>query len=172
MTTINKLTIIFGLTIGLIVLISCQNESLYETENAQQIDLKSSTQKDEASKIDHLLTKLRPSIDSKSKKIGDFEAMTFEIVRNNDTGEITIENIKAEPYFPLNTNINKTGGYQIDCDMGGDGSNDWSDSCGGAYSCGKLAKKCLDAGGATACAQKATNSNYNSVKLIYVANLK
>ncbi|MFV0247805.1 MAG: hypothetical protein ACK5H1_02435 [Tenacibaculum sp.] len=37
--------------------------------------------------------------------------------------------------------------YKVSCSMGGDGSKNWTKYCSGAYSCGSLSKKCLDAGG-------------------------
>lgn len=35
----------------------------------------------------------------------------------------------------------------VACDRGGDGSDDWTNTCNGAVSCGKMIKKCLDQGG-------------------------
>ncbi|KAB1155310.1 hypothetical protein F7018_12615 [Tenacibaculum aiptasiae] len=47
------------------------------------------------------------------------------------------------------------GGYQVDCDRGGDGSNNWSKTCNGKWSCAKLIAKCLNEGGcATICQQQ------------------
>ncbi|CAL2076621.1 hypothetical protein [Tenacibaculum sp. 190524A02b] len=43
--------------------------------------------------------------------------------------------------------------YKVSCEMGGTGSQNWTKTCSSAWKCGKLAKKCLDAGGcATVCA--------------------
>lgn len=45
--------------------------------------------------------------------------------------------------------------YQVDCDRGGTGSDNWSEDCDGKWSCGKLIAKCLDEGGcATICQQR------------------
>jgi len=45
--------------------------------------------------------------------------------------------------------------YQVDCDRGGDGSDNWSEECDGKWSCGKLIAKCLDEGGcSTICQQR------------------
>ncbi len=45
--------------------------------------------------------------------------------------------------------------YQVECDRGGDGKDDWSKDCDGKWSCGKLIAKCLDEGGcATICKQR------------------
>ncbi|MBA6156773.1 hypothetical protein H3Z83_09625 [Tenacibaculum sp. S7007] len=74
--------------------------------------------------------------------------------KENETIEYLQSKEKEFPYpIYLSGKTAKAEGYTVSCEMGGTGSDNWSEDCSSAWKCGKLAKKCLDAGGcATVCA--------------------
>jgi hypothetical protein len=159
-----KSMVLFVFTVSL-CFYGCQTETIEDTKSEESLNLKAAMQIDEAVKIDKLLADLKPTLDNVSKTLGVFEVMTFEVVKNFETGEIYIENLKSEPFVGIDRQYKS--GYQVDCDLGGSG--DWSESCNGTYSCGGLIKKCLDAGGcATTCANKSSEGHFGSVKINYL----
>ena len=62
-----------------------------------------------------------------------------------------LKTTEKEPSFFIieeGNNTKKTSGsYTITCDNGGDGSDDWTKTCNGKISCGKLLYECINGGG-------------------------
>lgn len=151
---------------GILSVISCQNsDSAAEEVQASQIER-------DAAKIDKLLAEKEPSFVQKAPNIEDYKILTFEVVKNLKTNEISIQNEQVVEFYPLDKNLdylNRTSSssYQVDCD---NGDKSWSKSCDGKLSCGRLIAKCLDEGGcATICAQqKSTERLYSSVLVTYI----
>lgn len=162
--TFNQIAYLLLLITSILTVASCQDQMHFEFEDTHVTN-------DDIRKIDQLLTDIKPLLALKSENIGNLEALTFEVVKNNHTGAITIENIKTEAYLPFDKLPKNSASYQVDCNLGG--TDDWSESCSGAMACAKLVKQCLDAGGcATIYTQKSSQDHFNSVKMIYLKNLK
>lgn len=153
------------------IAMSCQNEKVQPEEEMSQLEI-------DAAKIDKLLEEARPDLAEQASKMNDDKVITFEVVKNLKTNEITIENIKQVNFFPIPIASEKTpefteAEYQVDCD---NGDSSWSKSCGGKWSCGKLIAKCLDEGGcATICQQqqqKSTERLFASVEVTFIPSSK
>jgi len=151
---------------------SCQEERVIETE---QLNLQQSLEND-AKTINALLAELKLKLIFQSKQLSELERISFEIVKNKSTNEITVEKMETFRFFPMADKSEyysqtRGGGYQVDCDLGGNG--DWTESCSGTYSCGRLIARCLDEGGcATTCQQQmAEGIEFASVLIIYVPEM-
>ncbi|QMU64326.1 MAG: hypothetical protein GKR88_08530 [Flavobacteriaceae bacterium] len=164
------LLLILTLTVSSLVFVSCENEQISPEQNISQVDI-------DTKKIDKLLENYKPSLVDKASKISDDKLITFEVVKNLKTNEISIENEQVVSFFPIDERSSYynhlADGYQVDYDRGGDGSNNWSASCYGKWSCGKLIAKCLDQGGcATICQapqeERSTERIYSSVLVTYL----
>ncbi|WP_034060545.1 hypothetical protein [Lacinutrix jangbogonensis] len=163
--------LLLALTFSSIVFVSCQNEEVNPEQELTQID-------SDASKIDKLLVDYKSNLVKKASTLKDDQIITFEVVKNLKTGEITIQNQKVVSFFPIDeksTYYNKiSDSYQVSCDRGGGGSDDWSKDCDGKWSCGKLIAACLDEGGcSTICEQEMSKTGnieklYSSVEITYI----
>lgn len=167
MKTIKKIAI---LCIIMFQLLSCINEKP-ESIQSQLDDYKHADI--EVKTINKLLENIRPSLQAWSSKLKEFEFITFEVVKNMNTDEITLANFKATEIFPISTvdayykSARST--YIVSCDNEGDG-DDWEEECSGIASCGALVKKCFEEGGcAQICENKSTSEvQYASVELIFL----
>lgn len=163
------LLLILILTVSSLVFVSCQNEQIPSGQDISQVDI-------DAKKIDELLENYKPSLIDKASKITDDKVITFEIVKNLKTNEIAIKNEQIVSFFPIDERSSYynriSAEYQIDCNLGGDGSNNWSESCDGKWSFGKLIARCLDQGGcATICQspqERSVEKIYSSVLITYL----
>jgi hypothetical protein len=71
--------------------------------------------------------------------------------KSTDLVKVT-QTVEKEPEFFIiedSNTANKVDGdtYTVTCDNGGDGSDDWTETCDGKFSCGKLLYKCLNGEG-------------------------
>lgn len=69
--------------------------------------------------------------------------------KSTDLVEVT-HSIEKEPdFFIIGDNSSKLAGdaYTVTCDNGGDGSDNWTKTCDGKFSCGGLIYDCLNGGG-------------------------
>lgn len=169
MKNLNKLCLLV-LIFGIISLTSCHKEEAINTET-NEINNVSSKKSLEIDYINKLLEEKRIEIEESSKLIDKFKIVSFEVVKNLNSGEITLENFELNSFFPISKKEDyqqRSGRYQVDCDLPGE-NNDWSESCGSKWSCGSLIADCLEAGGcATICNQKSSSNNqYSSVKVFY-----
>ena len=81
------------------------------------------------------------------------KAITFLVIKDNNSGKIGLANFKEESFFPIfplsfednASNSNSGGGYVVSCTGGSKG--DWEKKCSGKFSCGKAIAKSLDQGG-------------------------
>lgn len=146
------------------------------TENPEpiqtQIDKNKAIEK-EISSIDNLLDDIKPSLQAWSANLKEFEFITFEVVKNLNTDEISLANFKAVEIFPITSADAyyklQRASYIVSCDNEGD-DNDWEEECSGVYSCGALVKRCFEEGG---CAQICENKSrgevqYASVELMFL----
>ncbi len=166
----SKLFILALFTGSLIMFVGCQNENTIN-EDKMRVDLKTMSLESDSKTIETLLENLKPELLNLSKQTGEFEVITFEVVKNNDTNEIGIENVAISEFFPV---FNKSeyqqarGNFQVDCDLGGP-PNDWSEPCDSKWSCGGLIAECLAQGGcATICAKRSNKGNFSSVKVTFI----
>ena len=150
---------------SLIFIFSCSNEDKESTKELSQFET-------DALKIDELLNAYRPNLEYKSSTMSDDKVITFEVVKNLKTNIITIENEKVVSFFPIDTKSSyynrSSGAYQVDCTGGSSG--DWSESCDGKWSCGRLIAQCLDEGGCAAiCEQEISDRLSSSSERLYAS---
>jgi len=145
MKTLFKITFALLLSISLL---SCSNEEgLGDLDNLEQKTLT----------FDELFDKIsNTDIDMKSEKI-----LYIDYVWNKTNNSVMVSKVRQqEPdFFILETTesqniLFKKDKYTVECDRGGDGSDNWSETCDGKFSCGGLIADCLDEGG---CATMCTN---------------
>lgn len=160
-----NLKYVFSLIVIVMLTISCERETEQAVDETNLI-VSVNPETNLEARIDQFLEDLKPQMQVRSQELGSFEAISFELVINYDTGAITAENIQATPFFPIDhPDRYRSTVYTIECE-GGEG--DWPQTCTGVVSCAKLVKKCLDSGGcATVCQNKATE-NIRSVSITYV----
>lgn len=131
-------------------------------------------------KINKLFDLVDSKIETKSQVLrqlnGDKviqKAITFLVIRDNNTGEISLANFKEEDYFaPIadvfeNSTLSQTqymDDYTVSCSGGSGG--DWESSCGGKFSCGKLIAKCLDEGGCASICNAKSSIEFNGNKFL------
>lgn len=173
-----KLSKLFILTLlmltGSIFFTSCQNESIVNEEQAN-FDLKAKQLESDSKTISELFQKIKPELINQSKRLGEFEVITFEVVKNQKTNEITLENFNTVEFFPIMEKedyMQMRGSYTVSCSGGSEG--DWTESCGNKWSCGALVADCLEQGGcATVCQneRRASDIKYSSVKVTFVPKI-
>lgn len=164
----------------LVALLFCYSSCSDKDESTEKTPILNSSEQE--LKIESLFSLVDEKIKTKSTRLNSIDgvkkddtpistAITFLVIRDNLTGNITLSNFKSEEYFVLpdemfseetntpESRISKTEfttsspesvlenkkGYRINC-KGGSAGN-WSKKCSGKFSCGKEVVKCLDQGG-------------------------
>ena len=176
-----NIAILIALIFSATIFVSCQDGGvlgleekeviLNEKQNAISQGLNDETV------INQLLSEMKPKLElkAKAKKNSDFTItiFTFEVAKNLKTGEITLENLEGKnvAFLPLDdADVELLGHYTVNCDLGNDS---WSANCSGGLACGKLVKKCMDAGGcARVCEKSLGETPFSSVKMTYYPNYK
>lgn len=133
-----------------ILFLSCFNDAQDNNQN----DIEVTNQTDEE-KIDHLFENIDVAISDKltalnavAKKSDSELAITFLVIKDNTSGNITLANFETENIFPLpNSLFSKSSGDEFTVSCSGGSGGDWTESCGGKFSCGSKIAKCLDEGG-------------------------
>ncbi|WP_432411988.1 hypothetical protein [Rasiella sp. SM2506] len=151
---------------------SCQNEEI-QSPDLNSIDLVTQKNKD-AKVINQLLADAEVDLENQSRQLTEFQVITFEVVKNLETNEITLQNFKENSFFPIASKEEyqtRSGGYQVDCDLGGP-PNDWSEECSGKWSCGQLIADCLDEGGCATICERNPIGQFASVMVTYTPVLK
>jgi len=156
------------LLVLLLYFTSCEKElSTFPTHNDSSLQLEK-TQKGSTDEvlIENLLADLKPQLEQQAKGLSGFEVIYFEVVKNFDTEEITIEGITNVLFLPLDNPENyPSRSYTIDCDGG---TGDWPQTCNGPYSCAKLVKICLYSGGCASVCQNESDQNIASASMAYI----
>ncbi|MAN58860.1 MAG: hypothetical protein CMC08_03370 [Flavobacteriaceae bacterium] len=152
----------------LFIFTSCQNEEI-QSLDSDSIDLV--IQKNEDAKIiNQLLADAKVDLENQSRNLNEFQNITFEVVKNLETNEITLQNFEEKSFFPIASKEkyqSRSGGYQVDCDLGGP-PNDWSEECSGKWSCGQLIADCLDQGGCATVCERNPTGQFASVLVTYI----
>ena len=91
MKYIFKVTVVLFLSI---LTFSCSNEDRESKQELSQLEM-------DALKINELLEVYKPSLEDRSSKMSDDKVITFEVVKNLKTNEITIQNEKEVSFFPI-----------------------------------------------------------------------
>lgn len=130
------------------LLFSCSDE------NANSTNFKApSEERSDEERIDALINHINPVLGNITSKRGDISLISYEIVKNKETNEITILNFQQESYFPTEGKeaYSRIAGdsYTVECTTNGKTT---TTKCDGKLSCGKAIANCLDNGGcATIC---------------------
>lgn len=101
-------------------------------------------------KINSMVQSIQPLFTSLKDKANGREepkAITYEVVTDLSTGEITLLNFKLEEFFPIagrEAYAREGTKYTVDCTVGGKTT---STTCDGKFSCGSAIADCLDKGG-------------------------
>ncbi|HYF69599.1 MAG TPA: hypothetical protein VD884_15745 [Ohtaekwangia sp.] len=113
------------------------------------------TQQSDGEKINLMVESIQPifaSLRTKANGREEPKAITYEVVTDLATGEMTLLNFKLEEFFPIagRAAYAKEGTkYTVECTVGGKTT---SKTCDGKFSCGSAIADCLDKGGcATIC---------------------
>ena len=134
MKTLLKLTSVLFITL---IFLSCYNED-GSLENLKNDSL--------------TFDQLFEEITSLKIDLKDEHLLFIEYSWDKSTNLIKVlKTTEKEPSFFIieeGNNTKKTSGsYTITCDNGGDGSDDWTKTCNGKISCGKLLYECINGGG-------------------------
>ncbi len=162
-------------TVICLTLLLCNSCSSEKPEFINESNVKQLQNEKEIATINNLLENIKPQLNERAKDLEEFNYISFEVVKNLNTNEITLENFKELSLFPIaDLTQNNRSTYTISCDNNGDGESDWEEQCSGIGSCGKLVKKCLDEGGcAEICENKSLEGQaYASVEIIFIPGKK
>ena len=159
----NKINIMKKSNLSIVILIlsvvfySCSNTNRAREDSLRQTD---------ATIIDNFFEKIEAPLSNKltelraSSKSEDDLAITFLVIKDNQSGNIRFANFKTKRIFPLPGHLfSSKKKYTVICTGGSEG--DWTATCGGKFSCGTKIIECLDEGGCASICRTPENINLN-----------